>query len=115
MDLPSLLILLTLLFSLIFLANFAEAGGSDRLKRLFNWLLLLVNLPVFLLGLALMFVPPQQFAATELAVPFTAYRSAGIVLLLSAVWGLMVTLPEVRRLLARWMPIDPTSDRKSVV
>jgi len=100
---------ITLLFSLIFLANFAAARRSERLTRIFNWILLLVNLPLFLLGLALLFISPQQLATTQLDLTFTAHRSAGIVLLLSAVWGLLVTLPETRRLLARWVPLDPAS------
>lgn len=98
-----------LLFSLIFVANVAEARRTERLKRIFNWILVLVNLPIFLLGLALLLVPPQQLEATAFGVPFSAFRPAGLVLLLSAVWGLLVTLPETRRLLTRIMPIDPTS------
>lgn len=98
-----------LLFSLIFVANVAEARRTERLKRLFNWILLLVNLPIFLMGLALLLVPPQQLEATTVGVTFSAFRPAGLVLLLSAVWGLLVTLPEARRLMTRVMPIDPTS------
>lgn len=109
MDLPSLLTILILLFSLIFLANFAQSGASDRLKRVFNWILLLVNLPIFLMGLAILFIPPQQMAETQLGLPFTANRATGVVLLISAVWGLLMTLPEVRRLLARWLPIDASA------
>lgn len=103
-----------LLFSLIFLANVAEARRTDRLKRIFNWILLLVNLPIFLMGLALLLVPPQELAATTLGVSFSEFRPAGLVLLLSAVWGLLMTLPEIRRLLTRVMPLDPTSPVHSV-
>lgn len=98
-----------LLFSLIFVANVAEARRTDRLKRIFNWILVLVNLPIFLIGLALLLIPPQQLEATAIGVSFSDFRPAGLVLLLSAVWGLVVTLPEIRRLLTRLMPIDPTS------
>lgn len=109
MSIPSLFTLLILLFSLIFLANYVQASATDRLKRIFNWILLLVNLPIFLLGLSLIFISPQQLAQTQLEIPFTIYRPAGMVMLISAVWGLAVTLPEVRRLIARILPIDPTS------
>lgn len=98
-----------LLFSLIFLANVVEARHAGRLQRAFNWILLVVNLPIFLVGVALLLVSPEQLEATQFAVSFSDYRPAGLVLLLSAVWGLVVTLPESRRLLARVVPIDPTS------
>ena len=104
-----LLLGLLLLFSLIFLANATESRNSAGLRRAFNWILLLINLPIFLLGLALLLVPPQQLEATQLNLPFSAYRPAGLVLLLSAVWGLLVTLSETRRLLARWLRLDPGS------
>ncbi len=109
MDLPSLLIILIVVFSLIYLANTVQAGASPRLQRFFNWLMLLVNLPIFLLGLALLFMSPQQLSQTEVGASFTALRPAGIILLLAAIWGLLVTLPEVRRLVARIIPIDPTA------
>ena len=104
-----LLLGLVLIFSLIFVANATEAQGSARLKRIFNWILLLVNLPIFLLGLTLLLVSPEQLEATQLDLAFSAYRPAGLVLLVSAVWGLLVTLPEVRRLFARWLPLNPGS------
>lgn len=98
-----------LLFSLIFLANVVEARHARRLQRVFNWILLLVNLPIFLIGVALLLASPEQLAATQFAVSFSDFRPAGMVLLVSAVWGLVVTLSETRRLLARVLPIDPTS------
>lgn len=100
---------IVLLFSLIFLANVVEARRSARLNRAFNWILLFVNLPVFLMGLALLLVPSEQLEATQIGSSFSAYRPAGLALLLSAVWGLLATLPETRRLLRRVMPLDPAS------
>lgn len=104
-----LLLGIILLFSLIFLSNVVEARQSPRLSRAFSWILLLLNLPIFLLGLALLLVPPDQLQATQLEISFSAFRPAGLALLLSAVWGLLVTLSETRRLLARVMPLDPDS------
>ncbi|MDT8304943.1 MAG: CPBP family intramembrane glutamic endopeptidase [Anaerolineae bacterium] len=98
---------LLLLFSLIFVANIVQARQNERLRRAFNWLLLLLNLPVFFAGLMLLLVSPDELAQMSLGEGFSAPRPAGVVLLAAAVWGLLVALPEVRRLLARWIPIEP--------
>jgi membrane protease YdiL (CAAX protease family) len=103
------LILLFLLFSLIFLANAVEARDDDRLRRAFNWVLLLFNLPLFLLALGFLFDPGGSLQSGDLGISFTSPRAAGVVLLLTAVWGLAVTLPEFRRFLARYIPLRPTS------
>jgi len=104
-----LILVFLLIFSLIFLTNVAEARANEKLKRGLNWLLLLFNLPFFLMGLVLLLVPAEQIDAAETGLALTAYRPAGLAVLLTAVWGLLVTLPEVRRLLARWIPLDPAS------
>jgi membrane protease YdiL (CAAX protease family) len=61
------------------------------------------------MGLVLLLVPSTQIEQAEMGLALNAYRPAGLVLLLTAIWGLLVTLPEVRRWLARWIPLDPTS------
>lgn len=97
---------LILLFSLIFAANIVQARQDPRLRRIFNWLLLLLNLPAFFGGLALLLVAPDELAQMSLGEGFAEPRAAGIVLLAAAIWGLLATLPEVRRWLARWIPLD---------
>lgn len=104
-----LILIILLVFSLIFLANLAEARGDGNLTRAVNWLLLVFNLPFFLMGLVLLLVPAERIDAAEVGLALSAYRPAGLVLLLTAVWGLLVMLPEVRRRLAQWIPIDPDS------
>jgi membrane protease YdiL (CAAX protease family) len=64
-------------------------------------------LPAFFAGVAFLLVSPTELAATTLGESLTEPKSAGLVLLLTAVWGLAVTLPEVRRWFARWLPLDP--------
>lgn len=98
---------LLLLFGLIFAANLVQARQEPRLRRAFNWLLLLLNLPAFFIGLALVLLPPDGLAQLSLGEEFVEPRAAGLVLLVAAVWGLLATLPEMRRLLARWLPLDP--------
>lgn len=105
LDLPTVLFVL----SLIFIANVAQASDNARFKRAVNVLYIVVNLPLFVAGLSLALLPPSTLETTALAEVFTAPRPAGITLLLIAVWGLTATLPEARRLLARWLPLDPSS------
>lgn len=105
LDLPTVLFVL----SLIFIANVAEASDSARFKRAVNVLYIVVNLPLFVAGLTLAVLPPATLATTALGEAFGAPRPAGVTLLLIAVWGLLATLPETRRLLARWLPLDPSS------
>lgn len=104
-DLPTVLFVL----SLIFIANVAEGGDNARLKRAVNVLFIVVNLPLFLAGLALALLPPATLEATMLAEAFSAPRPAGVTFLLIAVWGLLATLPEARRFFARWIPLEPSS------
>lgn len=98
---------LLLLFSLIFAANVVQGQQDSRLRRIFNWLLVLFNLPAFFAGISFLLVSPDQLAEAGLSDGFTEPKTAGLVLLLTAVWGLLVTLPELRRWFAHWMPIDP--------
>lgn len=98
---------LLLLFSLIFAANVVQGRQDSRLRRIFNWLLVLFNLPAFFAGISFLLVSPNQLAEAGLSDGFTEPKTAGLVLLLTAVWGLLATLPELRRWFARWMPIDP--------
>lgn len=105
---------LILLFSVIFIANFVEQRGRPELKRRFNWILLLINLPLFLLGLSYLLLSPERLQDLQMAQSLSANRPAGLVLLLSSVWGLLVILPEVRRFLSRWIPIDPESSVHTV-
>lgn len=105
---------LILLFSVIFLANVVEKRGSPTVKRRFNWILILLNLPLFFLGLAFLLLPTDQLQDLQMAQSFPAFRPAGLVLLLSAVWGLLAILPEARRFLSRWIPLDPESSVHTV-
>ena len=105
LDLPTVLFVL----SLIFIANAAEGSDNARFKRAANWLFIVVNLPLLVAGLALALLPPSALESAALAESFTAPRPAGVTLLLIAIWGLLSTLPEARRLLARWLPLEPSS------
>jgi len=105
LDLPTVLFVL----SLIFIANVAEGSDNDGFKRAVNVLFIIVNLPLFFAGIALALLPPATLETTAMGQAFTSPRPAGVTLLLISVWGLMATLPEARRLLGRWLPLEPAS------
>ncbi len=102
-----LIVTLLPLFLLIIAANLVQARQAQGVRRAFNLMLLLLNLPAFLVGLLLLLVSPEALAEITAGEGLIDPRAAGLVLLLAAVWGLLATLPEARRLLARWTPLDP--------
>ena len=99
------------LIGLITVANIVAARGNKIEKLIFNWLLFLLNGPVLLIGLMMMALPDDLMTAMpdELAAVVGDLRSAGLILVLMAAWGMLVTIPPVRKLLARVMPLDPGS------
>lgn len=102
-----LIVTLLPLFLLIIAANLVQARQAQGVRRAFNLMLLLLNLPAFLVGLLFLLVSPGALAEITAGEGLIDPRAAGLVLLLAAVWGLLATLPEARRLLARWTPLDP--------
>lgn len=104
-----LVLALIFLFTLIFLANIATASPDKSLANMLNWALLGLNLLIFLLGLGLLLVRPGDLAAAGMETGLTDFRPAGSTFLGIAIWGVLATLPELRRWLARWLPIDPES------
>jgi membrane protease YdiL (CAAX protease family) len=97
---------------LILLANYIEAGENTTYSRLFTWLLILVNLPVLLAGLALTVLPADFFLGfSAISGEFLDidWQAAGWSLALMGLWGVVVSLPFVRRLLARLLPLDADS------
>ena len=101
-----LVLALIFLFTLIFLANIATASPDKSLANVLNWALLALNLLIFLLGLGLLLVRPGDLAAAGLETGLTDFRPAGSTFLGIAIWGVLATLPELRRWLARWLPIE---------
>lgn len=88
---------------LILLANFVESSKNPTYSRQFTWLLFLINMPIFLLGLGVMALPSTTLLnlfQSELPV-FVDWQAGGLTLALMGLWGMVVSLPPVRRLLAR--------------
>ena len=96
---------------LIVLANVLVKRGQEREQRLFTVLLLLSNLPFLLLGLFFVLVPAESLnrAFAEIGASISDPVSFGLVLALTALWGILACLAPVRRLLARVSALDPDS------
>ena len=97
--------------TLIMLANILVVRARVREQNAFSWLLLLLNLPLFLIGLLLLLAPEatlNDFQAT-IGSDIDNLRLFGLVILLMAIWCLAVTLRPIRLMLARIMPLDPES------
>ena len=100
-----------LIIVLIVAANVAAARRNGALAAAFDGALLLFNLPLVLVGLALLAAPPD--AAADLAalsgLPLLDLAAAGWVTLGMGAWGVLSCLRPARRLLARALPLDPLS------
>ncbi len=96
---------------LVLLANFIEAGKNQSFSRLFNWLLLLLNASVFLVGVGVMVLPPEMLPslAANNQPLFLNRQAAGLSLAGMGLWGFVVGLPPVRRWLARLLPLKADS------
>lgn len=95
----------------IVLANYLVLLNNDRYKRVFDWLLFALNMPVLVFGLAVVFSPPSLLAELQpnAALTLPNQTAYGLTLAGIAVWGLLASLRPLRRILARWLPLDPTS------
>lgn len=98
-------------FSLIILANIIALRNRVIERQIFNGLLFLANLPVLFLGLIFLLIPLDFMAEAfaQMGATIENPRSIGLILTLTAVWGLLVCLSPLRKLLGRIMPIDPQS------
>lgn len=104
-----------LLVGLILLANVVARQGGERPLRWFERLLLGLNLPLFFFGIFFVLTPDERLAQMstdtgELLFPMvTDPLSMGIILQVTAVWGVIFSFRSTRRGLARLLPIEPGS------
>ena len=106
-----LIIGLFIAFGIILLANFLVRADNDRYKRLFDWLIFSLNIPVFLFGGFIALAPPQTLAQLQptMAANFPNQTAYGGMLAAIALWNMLACLRPFRRFLARWLPLNPTS------
>ena len=95
----------------VLLANVLVLRDRDAEKQIFHWLLLFLNIPVLLIGVGLSFLPPEveEQLSAQLGVDILDYTAIGIILILLGLWGMLVSLSPVRKLLSRIMPIQVDS------
>ena len=100
-----------LLMGVIVVANVLVRRGQRKEQLLFSLVLLLLNIPVLLLGLFFLVVPAETLdqAFVQVGLNISNGWAFGLVLLLVALWGIVVCLPPVRRVLARVTALDPYS------
>lgn len=106
----SLFVIILLLIGVIMLTNSITATQNEGLFRVFDRMLLLTHLPLFLVGAALLLLPAQAVAAlTAEGLPLTNFAAVGLVFIGMGGWGTAVSLKSVRQFLARWLPLNPHS------
>jgi hypothetical protein len=96
---------------IILLANFLVLLDKDRYKLLFDGLLFAIHIPALLFGIFLLLAPPYLLAEVQpaLALAFPNQAVFGAMLLGIVVWGMLACVRPLRRILARFIPLDPTS------
>lgn len=93
--------------SLIVLANKIQQVKSDTFLKLFDLLLMSLNIPVFLLGILLVFRLANLGAVTDL--PIENVVGVGFILQGTAVWGIVICFRSTRHSMERIMPVNPHS------
>ena len=103
-----------LIAGIILIANLLVLRNNETEKRIFRWLLFLINLPLLFVGLMLLLIPadiwdqlyqdaPQQLFSGE------ALKAMGPSIIFMALWGMATSLKIIQEFLARWIPIQPGS------
>ena len=111
MEIFLLLIVFLPIFALIVAANVIVDRSSQLGQRAFQVFLFLTNSLVLFAGMVLLVLPSTDLALSleEMGFPLTNLDQIGLTIVLVAGWGMLVSLTPVRRLLARIIPLDPTS------
>ena len=103
-----------LVVALIMAANLIERSQDDTFIKLFDRFLLLLNIPLFVAGVILVFTTSEQLTAVGFApgtpeFPFTNLVVVGIVLQAMAVWGIIFSFRSTRHSLEKRIPLNPYS------
>ncbi len=94
--------------------NYIQREDDNNTRFLFDRFVMLSNLPIFLIGVLAIFMTDSFFAASGItpgseAFPFTNTLALGILLQITAVWGIACSFISVRDSLAKLIPINPAS------
>lgn len=98
----------------VVVANYVQKEEDNTFKFLFDRFLMIANLPLFLIGVLAVFMTDSFFETTGFVqgspdFPFTNTLALGIILQITAVWGIACSYRSVRETLAKIMPINPDS------
>lgn len=94
----------------IIIANFIVARGNETIATLFEAVLAILNIPLILIGLLFFIIPSEVDAQlSELGLPILNWEAAGWVTIFMALWAILACVRPLRRVLARIIPLDPTS------
>lgn len=96
---------------LILLANVIATSRNERYYPLFDWLLLVFNLPLFLAGVVFVLIPEEQVAILEAGTGLAIRNTLafGITMQAMALWGVLASRRSVRETLAQRLPLNPLS------
>lgn len=106
----SIFIPLVLVLALTFAANKVEKSSDPTIGKLFTWFLVLLNAPLFCLGLLLLIFPGESapfLEAADLAV--ISIDALGLVLMGVGLWGILSCWRPFRQFLSRFLPLDADS------
>lgn len=106
-----LLILFTMLLGLTVVANLIEREGDDLYRRVFDWMLLALTMPLLIAGLLLLLIPTSALSdlPSDVALLMPNIRAAGYVFFSMGLWGVFVSFYQGRQLLSRVIPLRPES------
>ncbi len=100
----------TLILAIILLANILYVRNRKIEKLSFDVFLFLVSALVLLLGMILLLIPSDLYApVTEVSADLFDTRAFGLVLAITGGAAMVFSVGKVRRLLARFMPLNPES------
>jgi hypothetical protein len=99
------------IIGLIIFANWLVVLNRADFNRWFDWFLLVLSASFLALGLVVIAAPPEILAgfSTSDVVRLQNPLATGVLLLSTAVWGMVVSFQTGRAFLARWLPINPKS------
>lgn len=98
---------ISLVVGLIVLANLVRAQEAETFHKLFDLLLIGLNVPLFFTGVLFVFQASELRAIVDLNLDSPA--AFGIFLQATAVWGIIISFRSTRHSLERFLPIDPHS------
>lgn len=103
-----------LLLIIIVVANYIQKQDDATTKRLFDRFLMIANLPILFLGIIAVFMNNSFLETANLTpgspeFPFTNTLALGIILQITAVWGIACSYSSVRQSLSRLIPLNPDS------